>query len=168
MLRLAACVEDVCISFSGPQGQRSVGKTYMLEIQYCLCCNLWVNPSSLNGTTVSSSTDSSQDTPAPQHHVSSSPCTFSCRLLRSIPFTLSQLALPPFRDHYMLEWSFLPLISSTKGTLVILLCRRLLIHNYWASHRRTRCISLISLLLLPPSFMQRGSVWLSVCRPVNN
>lgn len=54
--------------------------------------------------------------------------------------------------------SSLPLISSTKGALVISRCRCLLIHNYLASHRRTRCTFLISFVLLPPSFMQRGSV----------
>lgn len=78
----------------------------------------------------------------------------------------SWLTLPPFRDHYVVELylSASLLIFSTKGTLVILLCLLPLIHNYLASHRRTRCISLISSLSVPPLFMQKGCIWLSVHR----
>lgn len=58
---------------------------------------------------------------------------------------------------------FLPLlILSTEGTLVNLPCPLLLIHNYSASHRRTRCTMLISLLLLPPLLMQKGLIWVCI------
>lgn len=91
--------------------------------------------------------------PHPRHHPrhpSFSPCSFSCGLL-CVP--------PPFQGSFCAGMiSFLPLIFGSKGTLVSRLWRRPLIHNYSASHRRTRCTSLISSLLLPPSFMQRGCV----------
>lgn len=80
------------------------------------------------------------------------------------------LTLPPLWDHYIVELylSASLLIFSTKGTLANSLCLLLLIHNYLPSHRRTRCTSLISWLLLPPLLMHKGLIWLSVQSLINN
>lgn len=93
--RLAACVGDACASSSGRQDQRSEGKTHTLQV-------IWVGP--LSSQPPHPQPAHPGTPPPPQHHLSFSPCTFSCGLLRSIPFTLFQLTLPPFRHHYMLEW----------------------------------------------------------------
>lgn len=83
---------------------------------------------------------------------------FPLLLFSLLPFILFHLfpAAPSLPPHsFLLFWDYCiaelylsapPVFFSTKGTLVNSLCLLLLIHNYLASHRRTRCTSLISLL----------------------
>lgn len=80
-------------------------------------------------------------------------CSLCCYLFFSPSIhcciSLASIALPPFwNNHIELYLSASLPIFSTKGALVNTLCLLLLIHNYLASHRRRRCTSLISSLLL--------------------
>lgn len=73
-------------------------------------------------------------------------CTFRCHLFCSIFACCSLVQPPPMRSLYRRTISFLLFIFSTEGTLLILLCLLLLIHNY-----------------LHPTGEQDAHHWLALC-----